>query len=61
MSVLLPGRDAEERAALFLALIAGFQLMRKVIGNAALAKADTQRLSKRFAGLFQSLVDQDNR
>jgi AcrR family transcriptional regulator len=38
------GPDAETRAALFLALVAGFQMMRQMIGLAALADADRDRL-----------------
>jgi hypothetical protein len=42
---LLPGPKAGERAALILALIAGFQLMRKIIGSKALADANGASLS----------------
>lgn len=38
------GPDAETRAALFLALVAGFQMMRQMIGLSALVDADRDRL-----------------
>jgi AcrR family transcriptional regulator len=57
LAALLPGAEANERAALFQCLIAGFYLMRKVIGSRALAAADTAALSRRLAALFQVLVE----
>jgi AcrR family transcriptional regulator len=54
---LLPGPKAKERAALFLCLIAGFQVMRQVVGISALAGADAASLSRQLASLFQLLVD----
>src|SRR5260221_923765 len=56
LAALLPGAEANERAALFQCLIAGFYLMRKVIGSRALAAADTAGLSRQLAALFQVLV-----
>jgi hypothetical protein len=49
---------APERAALFLALIAGFQLMRQVIGVSALAGADSVALSRQLEAIFRLLVEQ---
>jgi AcrR family transcriptional regulator len=57
LAAVLPGAEANERAALFQCLIAGFYLMRKVIGSRALAAADTAALSRRIAALFQVLVE----
>jgi AcrR family transcriptional regulator len=57
LAALLPGAEANERAALFQCLIAGFYLMRKVIGSTALAAADTAALSRQLAALFQVLVE----
>ena len=57
LAAVLPGAEANERAALFQCLIAGFYLMRKVIGSRALAAADTAALSRRLAALFQVLVE----
>lgn len=57
LAAVLPGAEANERAALFQCLIAGFYLMRKVIGSRALAAADTATLSRRLAALFQVLVE----
>ncbi len=56
LAALLPGTEANERAALFQSLIAGFYLMRKVIGSTALARADAAALSRQLAALFQVLV-----
>src|ERR1700732_1382062 len=56
LAALLPGAEANQRAALFQSLIAGFYLMRKVIGSTALARADAAALSRQLAALFQVLV-----
>src|SRR5258708_5758272 len=56
LAALLPGTEANERAALFQSLIAGFYLMCKVIGTTALARADAAALSRQLAALFQVLV-----
>lgn len=53
----LPGKDQPERAALFLALIAGVALMRDVIANSSLAEADPSALAKRLAQMLKPLVD----
>jgi AcrR family transcriptional regulator len=57
LAKLFPGALASERAALFLSVIAGFQLMRKIIGNASLQPANQAKLSKQLAALFQLLVE----
>jgi AcrR family transcriptional regulator len=54
---VLGGREAAMRAGLFLALIAGFQFMHRMIGSEALVEADGTALSRRLASLFQALVD----
>lgn len=53
LAAALPGRNAEVRAALFLAQIAGFQLMSQVIGLDALNKTGARALSARLAGMFE--------
>jgi Tetracyclin repressor-like, C-terminal domain len=53
----LAGGETALRAGLFLALIAGFQMMHRMIGSAALVEADDSELSGRLASLFQMLVD----
>jgi AcrR family transcriptional regulator len=53
----LRGRHAEQRAALILSLVAGFQMMRQSIGLGALANADPKVLAKLLAPLFEQLVD----
>lgn len=58
---LAPGALAAERAALLLALIMGFQVMRQVVGVSALVEADPAALSGLLACIFQSLVHSDHR
>jgi AcrR family transcriptional regulator len=59
LAAALPGKSAEVRAALFLAQIAGFQLMSQVIGLDALKTTGASALAKRLASMFegQLLVD----
>ncbi len=52
---LLDGAHAPQRAALVLALIAGFQIMRQMIGLSPLAEADRQVLVDTLAPLFERL------
>jgi hypothetical protein len=47
---------AAERAAMVLALIAGFQFMRQMIGLHALVETDPMTLKKILVPLFQQLV-----
>jgi AcrR family transcriptional regulator len=54
---LLQGPRARERAAMILALIAGFLLMRKVIDSKALSAANGGSLSGELKRLFQRLID----
>lgn len=53
----LSGKEIRVRAALFLAVIAGYQLMKNIIASAALTEADVMVLSDRLALLFQLLID----
>lgn len=57
MTCALDGPHAPERAALVLALVAGFQVMRQVMGLTALAKADPEMLVGLLAPLFRQLID----
>lgn len=52
VSAAVAGDMAAERAAILLALVAGLQTMRQVIGLDALARADPQKL----AGLLEPIV-----
>jgi AcrR family transcriptional regulator len=52
----LPGKLAGERAALVLSLVAGVQVMRQMIGLAALAHADPVALAGLLAPLLQRLI-----
>jgi len=53
----LGGHDAQQRAAILISLVAGFQIMRQMVGLNALTKANPKTLAKLLAPLFQSLVD----
>lgn len=52
----LQGPHAEQRAALILSLVAGFQMMRQSIGLGALADAEPEVLAGLLAPLFDQLV-----
>ena len=54
---LLPGAQAGERAALFLAVLAGVRLMQQVLSSPALAATDEAALSRRLEEMFQLLVE----
>ena len=56
LQALLPGAEAQERAALFLSVLAGVRLMQQVLGSAALATADARALERRLRPLFELLV-----
>lgn len=55
----LNGSHAPERAALVLSLIAGFQVMRQMIGLPTLTKAQPKMLVKVLGPVFQQLIDGD--
>lgn len=57
LAATLSGKDTSERAALFLALVAGFDLMRNVIASAPLTEADQPALAKRLAQMFKPLIE----
>lgn len=57
MADALKGAHHEERAALVLALVSGFQVMRQMLELSALTKADPRVLVDLLAPLFQQLVD----
>lgn len=52
----LRGKHAKERAALLLAVIAGFQVMRQMIGLSALANAKEAELATLLEGVFDRLI-----
>jgi AcrR family transcriptional regulator len=54
---LLRGPRAGERAAMILALILGFLLLRRVIGCKAVSDANDGSLSGEFKMMFQQLID----
>jgi Tetracyclin repressor-like, C-terminal domain len=53
----LEGDLAPQRAALVLSLIAGFQVMRQMIGLSALAEAEPETLVRILGPLFQQLIE----
>jgi AcrR family transcriptional regulator len=53
----LDGKLARERAALLLAMISGFQVMRQMIGLSALAKAKEADLAALLARVFDTLIE----
>jgi Tetracyclin repressor-like, C-terminal domain len=57
MTAALRGDLAPQRAAIVLSLIAGFQVMRQMIGLPALAKAKPDVLVNILGPLFQELID----
>ncbi|MDF3307987.1 TetR family transcriptional regulator [Rhodococcus sp. T2V] len=52
LSELLEGPDADERAMLAHSVIAGFWLMRKMLGSTALVTADPDELTRRLEALL---------
>jgi AcrR family transcriptional regulator len=56
MTAALSGALAPQRAALVLSLIAGYQVMRQMIGLSALANAEPKALVKILGPVFQQLV-----
>lgn len=61
LSSLLPGKDAGQRAAMFLSVIAGFQVMRQIVELAALTQADPNQLAARLEAVFGLLVMDSSR
>lgn len=57
MTAALRGDLAPQRAAMVLSLIAGFQVMRQMIGLSALAKAKPDVLVNILGAVFQQLID----
>jgi AcrR family transcriptional regulator len=57
LAAALTGELAPQRAALVLSLVAGFQVMRQMIGLSALAEADPAILVRILAPLFQQLIE----
>jgi len=57
IAAALRGEHAAQRAAVILSLIAGFQVMRQMIGLQSLARAEPDALLKILEPLFQMLID----
>jgi AcrR family transcriptional regulator len=59
MTAAVGGTLSAERAALILSLIAGFQVMRQMIGLSALAEAEPAALMKILTAAFQQLAEDE--
>lgn len=57
LTTALGGDLAPQRAALVLSIVAGFQVMRQMIGLSALADAKPEVLAKLLGPIFQQLID----
>jgi AcrR family transcriptional regulator len=57
LTAALSGDLAPQRAALVLSIVAGFQVMRQMIGLPALAEAQPATLVKLLAPVFQQLIE----
>jgi AcrR family transcriptional regulator len=57
MAAALSGRLTAERAAVVLSVVAGFQVMRQMIGLSPLAEAEPESLVAILGPVFQQLVD----
>ena len=57
LAAALAGDLAPQRAALVLSLVAGFQVMRQMIGLSALAEAERSDLIQVLAPLFKQLIE----
>lgn len=53
----LAGRDTEQRAALILAVISGFQVMRQMLALPPLAQGNEDDLVDLLAGVFDTLIE----
>lgn len=61
IAAALRGDAAAQRAAIVLSLVAGFQVMRQVIGLSALTATEPEALIKVLGPLFQQLIDGERR
>ncbi len=57
LAALLPGARATERAALFLSVIAGFRILRQIVGTRALTRGKAAVFRDQLTILFQTLID----
>jgi AcrR family transcriptional regulator len=61
LDAALPGPLPAERAAIFLALVAGLQVMRQMVEIPALANADPADLERLLVPVIRALVDEPRR
>ncbi len=55
LAALLPGEAAAERAVVFLSVIAGFKLMRNILGSTSLT--DDAAATRLLEAVFRALTD----
>jgi AcrR family transcriptional regulator len=58
---VIDGKDADTRAAVFLSFVAGFQMMRQMIGIDALVDADPERLAAIITPVIAAILDRPSR
>lgn len=58
---LLSGEDRPQRATLLLSVMAGFQVMRQIIGMTGLVEAGEEHLARLLEPLFSILVCEQTR
>ncbi|BEU28150.1 TetR/AcrR family transcriptional regulator [Paraburkholderia sp. 22B1P] len=56
LTQMLPGEEASQRAAMFLAVIAGFQVMRQIVEIAGLTQVPPDQLVQQLEAIFELLV-----
>ncbi|ORC51247.1 TetR family transcriptional regulator [Burkholderia sp. A27] len=56
LTQMLSGEDASQRAAMFLAVIAGFQVMRQIVEIAGLTQVAPDQLVQQLEAIFELLV-----
>ncbi|MGT2477542.1 TetR/AcrR family transcriptional regulator [Paraburkholderia terrae] len=56
LTQMLPGEEASQRAAMFLAVIAGFQVMRQIVEIAGLTQVAPDQLVQQLEAIFELLV-----
>ena len=57
LTAALSGKLAPQRAALVLSIVAGFQMMRQMIGLSALAETDSAALVSLLTPVFDRLIE----
>jgi hypothetical protein len=56
LTQMLPGEEASQRAAMILAVIAGFQVMRQIVEITGLTQVAPDQLVQQLEAIFELLV-----